>query len=420
MSSRGNLIAGVVCALVIVGAIVVLVTGDDPPLEETRLGEGATSTSTTASTASSSPDANVGTPDLDAVTVDLEVVADFDQPIASGLRADEPGLYVAERGGKVFILRGGEKVGPVVDITGDTEPSGERGLLGMAFSPSGDFLYLSYTDLDGTSQIDEFAVDADGTVDAASRRNVLSVEQPFPNHNGGHVAFGPDGFLYFGLGDGGAGGDPQGNGQNPDTMLGSILRIDPSDTTNGAYGMPADNPFADGGAGAPEVFIFGVRNPWRFDFDDVTGDLWIADVGQNAFEEIDFLPSGDAQIGANLGWNVFEASSVFSGSAIDGTVKPVFEYGRDQGQSITGGVVYRGKAIPGLVGSYLFADLTAGEVRALRLDLAGCGDPCLTPAVDIERKLDVAVPSVAHFAEDHDGEVYLFSLEGTVSQLVAG
>ena len=416
MSSRNNLIAGVLCSVVIVGALVVLLTGDDPPIEDTRLGEGATST--TEASVPPSTEANVGPPDLGAVVVRLDEIAEFDQPIASGRRDGEAGLYVAERGGRVFVLTGGEKVGPIVDISGETDPDGERGLLGMTFSPDGDFLYLDFTDADGTTQIDEFAVQPDGEIDESSRRNVLSVRQPFANHNGGHVAFGPDGYLYIALGDGGSGGDPQGNGQNPDTLLGSILRIDPTNTSGGSYGIPADNPFADGIDGAPEVYVYGVRNPWRFDFDDETGDLWIADVGQSSFEEISYLASGPSRAGANLGWNVFEASSVFAGPAIDGTVKPVFEYGRDEGQSITGGVVYRGSAIPDLVGAFLFADFGAGEVRAMTLDLADCAAPCLTPPVDIERRLDVALPQIAHFAEDLDGEVYLFSLDGTVSQLV--
>ncbi len=325
---------------------------------------------------------------------------------------------MAERAGQVWLLRAGEKVGPIADIGGETDPDGERGLLGMAFSPDGDFLYLHFTDDQGTSQIDEFELGPDGVADESTRRNLLSVEQPFANHNGGHIAFGPDGFLYVALGDGGSGGDPEENGQDPNTLLGSILRIDPSDTSDGPYAIPADNPFADGVDGAPEVFVFGLRNPWRFDFDDETGDLWIGDVGQNEFEEIDYLPAGPTQAGANLGWNVFEASSVFDGPPIEDTVLPVFEYGRDEGQSVTGGVVYRGEAIRDLVGAYLFADFNQGEVRALTLDLENCDEPCVAPPVDVERSLGVSVSNPAHFAEDLDGEVYVFSLDGTVAQLV--
>lgn len=423
MTKRGNIIAGTASAVVLIAAIVVLLTGDDPPLEDTRLGENTSSTTSTTDDA----DVNQGMPDGDAIVqgdlreadVALVEIATFDQPIASGLRAGEEGLYVAEREGRIFLLdTDGEKSEPLLDISDDTTTDSERGLLGMAFSPDGDRLYLDYTDGKGTTHLDEFAVSEDGVIDESSRREVLTVPQPYSNHNGGHIAFGPDGFLYIGLGDGGGARDPDGNGQDPSTLLGSILRIDPLDSSDGPYAVPDTNPFADGVVGAPEVYIYGIRNPWRFDFDAETGDLWIADVGQDEIEEIDYLPSGPSQAGLNLGWNVFEGSELFEPPAIDGTIKPVFEYTHDEGQSITGGVVYRGQALPNLIGAYLFDDYAAGRLRAISLDLSGCDDPCFEPKVDVERALGPEVPSVVHFAEGADGEVYVFSLEGTVSKIV--
>jgi glucose/arabinose dehydrogenase len=230
---------------------------------------------------------------------------------------------------------------------------------------------------------------------------LLTVEQPFPNHNGGQLAFGPDGYLYLGLGDGGSGGDPQGNGQNPATLLGSIVRID----VNGdePYAIPADNPFADGAGGAPEVFLYGLRNPWRFSFDRGTGQLWIADVGQNAYEEIDRVdPAADA--GANLGWNLMEASHCFvAGCSPEGLVLPITEYGRDAGCSVTGGFVYRGTAIEGLAGWYLFSDYCSGLIFGVPSDAA----PGTAPRLLLETGL-----SVSSFGQDSDGELYVADIAG--------
>jgi glucose/arabinose dehydrogenase len=347
---------------------------------------------------------------LDEVVVGLEEVATLDAPTALVQRPGFDQLVVAERGGTVRVVDGGQVSEPIVEV--ETTAEGERGLLGIAFSPDGSHLYLSYTDEQGDSRLDEWATGpAIGDVDRASRRNVLSVDQPFPNHNGGHVLFGPDGLLYFGLGDGGAAGDPEERAQNPNELLGKILRIDPRPSGGDPYAVPAGNPFA-GGGGRGEIFVTGVRNPWRFSFDRQNGDLWIGDVGQGAEEEIDLLPAGRAA-GANLGWDRLEGNRPFEGEPPAGAVPPVFTYGRDEGYSVTGGYVYRGSAIPGLGGAYVFGDYGAGVVRALGVEGG---------RVVSERPLGVETgpASLVSFAEGADGELFVLSLEGPVYRLVPG
>ncbi len=306
---------------------------------------------------------------------------------------------------------------PLLDLSGDVINEGERGLLGMAFSSDGRKLYLDYTrQPDGHTMVVEYELGDGATIDRGSRRELLMVEQPFANHNGGQLVVGPDGFLYVGLGDGGSGGDPQGNGQNPETLLGSILRIDPEGGggEGPAYGIPPGNPFADGANGAPETWLYGVRNPWRFTFDSGTGDLWVADVGQNAFEEVDRLPGNggfDAGRGANLGWNEMEATHPFEGGENPpGAVLPIFEYGRDAGCSITGGYVYRGDDIPALTGAYLYADFCSPGVRGLQLD----GDTVIDA-----RTWDLPVEQVQSFGQGDDGELFVLLASGPVLRLSA-
>ena len=228
--------------------------------------------------------------------------------------------------------------------------------------------------------------------------------QPFSNHNGGDVHIGPDGFLWWSLGDGGSRGDPRGNGQNTDTLLGSILRIDP--TAGNPYGVPGDNPLV-GRAGRDEIFAYGLRNPWRFSFDRATGDLWIADVGQNRWEEINRLAAPGRGRGANLGWNAREGTHSYDGGGIPtGHVGPIHEYSHDRGCSVTGGYVYRGGRIPGLSGTYVYGDYCTAELWGLRTD----GD---------RGSLDVSVPAgtLVSFAEDNAGELYVLSFDGWVSRL---
>ena len=296
----------------------------------------------------------------------LTEIATFDAPLAVVSRAGSSRLHVVEQPGRIIgVELDGSDPSTVLDIGGDTVESGEQGLLGAAFSPDGDLLYIDYTDPSGTTHIDEYRMDGD-TADAGSRREVLTVEQPFPNHNGGGLVFGPDGFLYIGLGDGGGGGDPLEAGQDRSQVLGSILRIDPAG--GDPYAVPTDNPFVDDGDSRPEIWISGVRNPWRFSFDSLTDDLWIGDVGQNEIEEITWLAAtGDgAGRGANLGWNLVEGTQPFAGEAPADHSPPVFEYDHSAGDcSVTGGFAYRGPSIPDLRGAYVYGDFCVSEIRAL-------------------------------------------------------
>jgi glucose/arabinose dehydrogenase len=236
------------------------------------------------------------------------------------------------------------------------------------------------------------------------------VDQPYSNHNGGNLAFGPDGYLYIGLGDGGSGGDPHGNGQSLTTLLGKMLRIDPTLLEDRPYAIPSDNPFVGREGARPEIWAYGLRNPWRYSFDRATGDLWIADVGQSAWEEIDVQSSG-SDGGENYGWNRMEGDHPFEGDAPADVVRPVFEYSHDDGGcTVTGGYVYRGRAIPALARAYLFADFCLGRLEAIRLQDGGGAE---------HRILGPVVRNVSSFGEDARGELYVLSLEGTVSRIAA-
>ncbi len=327
-------------------------------------------------------------------------------------------LLVNERSGRVIAVNpdGGETT-VALDLTDRVLGESERGLLGLALHPDWPEVgraFIHYTDRNGDTVLSEFAATGSKlpTFDPASERVLLQTAQPYANHNGGQLAFGPDGYLYLGLGDGGSGGDPHGNGQNPFTLLGAILRLDVSE--RGSYAIPPANPFADGGDGAPEVYLWGLRNPWRFSFDPATGQLWIADVGQGAYEEINRLDPV-AAAGANLGWNVMEASHCFAGAdcSSDGLLLPVAEYGRDLGCSITGGYVYRGHAIGDLAGWYIAGDYCTGLLFGIRSDVAG--------EVVIPRVLLETGANISSFGEGPDGELYVADItSGTIYRIVAG
>lgn len=369
--------------------------------------DGSSSTTTAVTTTSTRPDPAEGPRPLAEVSVALEPVADFVVPTAFRVHPDGSG-WVAEKAGRVRSFATGAVA---LDIRSSVRDRGEQGFLGIAFAPDGEHLYVSYNDRadDGASVIAEYRF-REGVAVPGSRREVLRVAQPYSNHNGGDVHFGPDGYLWFGLGDGGDAGDPHEHAQDPDTLLGSVLRIDPDRPSDGrAYGIPPDNPFADGG-GRPEIWLYGVRNPWRYTFDPANTDLWIGDVGQDAWEEIDLLPSADGRgRGANLGWNQLEGTHVYDGPAPAGSVLPVFEYPHDEGCSITGGVVYRGSRLPELSGAYLFADLCRTTLRAIRVE-----DGVTTES----RVFPVDAGSIISFGVDPDGEVLLLTQEGTVHALV--
>lgn len=363
---------------------------------------------TTAASAAPTTTPAPATPDLDAVEVTLtEIASGLDQPVALAQRPGDDTLYVAEQTGAVRRIRDGEVVDSVLDLTGEVSGGNEQGLLGIAFAPDGSHLYVDFTDDDGDSHVEELAVRDDGTLDIGSRRVVLFQEQPFSNHNGGHVTFGPDGMLYIGLGDGGSAGDPQDNAQRLDTLLGKILRIDPRPADGRPYSVPADNPFVGDPSARPEIWMYGLRNPWRFSFDRATNDLWIGDVGQNAWEEIDFLPAGRS--GVNFGWNLREGTHEYAGARPEGAVDPIFEYSHAEGGvSVTGGFVYRGSRIPALAGAYLFADYSGGELVALAETDGALADV---------RELGVDGGLVSSFAEDRDGELYVLDLGGRVYRL---
>ncbi|HWQ83100.1 MAG TPA: PQQ-dependent sugar dehydrogenase [Anaerolineales bacterium] len=347
----------------------------------------------------------------------IEVASGLTAPTSLAHAGDER-LFIVERDGRIRILQAGSlKPEPFLDITDRVGAGGERGLLGLAFHPrypeTGAF-YVNYTDFNGNTHISQFSVTANNPdqADAASEKELIFVEQPFPNHNGGALAFGPDGFLYIGLGDGGSAGDPHGNGQSVDTLLGKILRI--SVDQGDPYGIPDGNPFISGG-GRPEIWAYGLRNPWRFAFDSLTGDFYIGDVGQNIHEEIDFQPAS-SQGGENYGWNILEGSACFISEPCDsaGLTAPVFTYTHAEGGcSVTGGGVYRGSELPEWQGIYLFGDYCSGMVGGL-LPPANQGD-----GAGWQRAwLFTDVGSISSFGEDASGEIYLADLGGSIYRLV--
>jgi len=326
--------------------------------------------------------------------------------VALAIRNGDPSLYIAEKIGVVVAIRGG-RVDPraVLDLTGHVTGGSEQGVLGLAFSPDGRFLYVNYTDTSGNTNVVQFTMKA-GRADPASRRQILSVQQPFSNHNGGDLAFGPDGYLYIGLGDGGSEGDPQGNGQRLSTLLAKMLRIAPR--TAGGYSVPRDNPFVGGSGVRPEIWAYGLRNPWRYSFDRQTGDLWIGDVGQNAWEEIDFQHAG-TKGGQNYGWSLVEGDHRYKGSAPRGAVPPIYEYPHtDSVCAVIGGYVYRGTKIPALRGAYLFGDDCAPPIMAL-VQVNG--------RVVQRRTFPISVESLSSLGQDQHGELYALSLAGPVYRL---
>jgi glucose/arabinose dehydrogenase len=332
------------------------------------------------------------------------------QPVVSGLQrpvdlqADGSGrLFVIEKSGRIRIIQDGQLLeASFLDITDRVnDSSNEMGFLGLAFHPNyaqNGFFYVNYTGSGGNTFISRFQASGD-VADPNSEEILLTVEQPFPNHNGGVVIFGPDGFLYAGLGDGGSQGDPFGNAQNTGVLLGKILRLD---VDNGEpYAIPTDNPFGN------EVWAYGLRNPWRISFDKLTGDLYIGDVGQNTWEEIDFLPAGSAG-GTNSGWDFREGAHEYSGTAPSGLVDPVAEYSHSEGGcSVTGGYIYRG-SMPEWNGIYLFGDYCTGFIWGLIRSGGGWQKQLLFNA-------DVTITS---FGQDKSGEIYLVSDNGGVYRLV--
>lgn len=322
-------------------------------------------------------------------------------------------LFIAEQNGLVRIIRNQALIEKsFLDISGRVSCCGERGLLGLAFPPNyanKGYFYINYTDTSGNTVVARYHVTTDPDVaDPNSEEILLTIVQPFANHNGGHLTFGPDGYLYIGTGDGGSGGDPHNNGQSLITLLGKILRID---VESGArpYAIPPINPFASISAYRSEIWAFGLRNPWRFSFDRQTGDLYIGDVGQNAYEEIDFQPASSPG-GENYGWRIMEGIHCYNASSCNqsGLTLPVVEYDHSQGCSVTGGVVYRGQRFPRLAGTYLYGDYCSGRIWGLTL---------LSGSQENTQLFDAPYP-ISTFGEDEAGEVYLADYgSGTIYQI---
>jgi len=347
------------------------------------------------------------------------VVDGLTQPLLVTGAGDGSGrLFVVEQGGNIRVFAGGRLAPePFLDISDLTEPGGEQGLLGLAFHPRFDAngrFFVNYTDTAGDTVVAEYRADPGaGVADPGSATTLLQIDQPFPNHNGGHLAFGPDGYLYVATGDGGSGGDPFNNGQSLDTLLGKLLRIDVDAAGGGlAYGIPPDNPFIDRDGARPEIWASGLRNPWRFSFDREAGDLWIGDVGQEELEEVNRVPA--AKAGLDFGWDDLEGSDCYepaSGCDRNGVVLPVAQYTHDEGCSVTGGFVYRGSQYPELGGGYFFADYCSGSVYGIVAGSAGLTDPA--PLLQSES-------SVSSWGEDDEGELYLVDIAGgRVLQLTA-
>ncbi|MBT8478901.1 MAG: PQQ-dependent sugar dehydrogenase [Gemmatimonadetes bacterium] len=334
-----------------------------------------------------------------------EIADGLQRPVQlTGLSGDSR-LFIVEQRGRIRVLADGQlRPEPYLDIAGQLSGGNEQGLLGLAFHPdfaSNGYAYINYTNGAGDTEVVRFTESADGlTLDPASRKDVLFVEQPFGNHNAGQLLFGPDGMLYVPLGDGGSGGDPQGNGQNLDTLLGSILRIDVDG--GDPYTIPPDNPFVAGG-GRPEIWAYGVRNPWRNDIDVEGGFIYVADVGQNEWEEVSVASLSEA--GVNYGWNTVEGPECYQDSNCDrtGLRDPVVSYSHGDGCSITGGHVYRGSAIAGLAGTYFYSDFCSGWLRSFRLD------PTQGAAVDQREWAIPDIGSVYSFGRDAAGELYILA-----------
>jgi glucose/arabinose dehydrogenase len=327
-------------------------------------------------------------------------------------------LFIVEKTGGIRIVKDGALLpAPFLELSAQVSVDGEQGLLGLAFYPdygtSGRFL-VHYTDLAGDTRLSIFQVSADPDVaDNTSQQVILTADQPFSNHNGGQVAFGPDGFLYLGLGDGGGSNDPEGRGQNRSELLGSILRLDVSAGTT--YTVPADNPFVGQQPDVrPEIWSYGLRNPWRFSFDRATGDLYVADVGQSSFEEVDVAAAAEGGgKGVNYGWRIMEGDQCVGGDQCDrtGLTLPTFQYSHQDGCSIIGGYVYRGGALPALQGAYFYGDFCAGWVHSLRYSAGTTSDVTDWPALH-------AAGSLTSFGEDAAGELYVLESSGRVSKIV--
>ncbi|MXV92403.1 MAG: PQQ-dependent sugar dehydrogenase [Chloroflexi bacterium] len=352
----------------------------------------------------------------DPAAIQLRAVATgFHRPIYATHAGDGSGrFFVLEQSGKIWILEDGARTTvPFLDVSALISPSAlsqrysEQGLLGLAFHPeyaSNGTFFIYYTDHGGGTVVARYQVmpQQPYLADPGSGQILFSLNQPYANHNGGHIDFGPDGYLYIALGDGGSANDPLGAGQNRGMLLGTLLRLDVDSAF--PYAIPADNPFVDDAAARDEIWAYGLRNVWRFSFDRATGDIYLADVGQNQWEEVNFQPA-ESRGGENYGWNVYEANTIFAGGSAPNHVAPFFAYRHALGCSVTGGYVYRGSAIPELQAAYLFGDYCTGRIWA------AWRDSSLTWQTVELMKTNMAISS---FGEDETGEVYVIDYVGAV------
>jgi glucose/arabinose dehydrogenase len=375
-----------------------------------------TATATAAATATAVPTATRAAQPVGQVEL-ARVASGFTRPTYLGHAFDDR-LFVVEQRGRIYLVGDGRPLEPpFLNIEGRVgSAASEQGLLSVAFHPdyaeNGRF-FVNYTNRQGDTVIARYQVSAadPNRADEDSEQVLMLIGQPYGNHNGGQIKIGPGGYLYIGMGDGGSGGDPLNHGQNPGTLLGALLRIDVDfEPGEAAYAVPTDNPFVDDDGKRNEIWAIGLRNPWRFSFDAATGDLYIADVGQNLWEEVNFQPAA-SKGGENYGWNIMEGNHCYRGQGCDqsGLVLPVAEYGREGGCSITGGYVYRGRRFPELDGNYFFADYCSGKIWSLVRLESGHWQQTVAFAGGI---------AVSSFGEGVDGEVYVLDhATGDIYQL---
>ena len=344
-----------------------------------------------------------------------EVASGLNNPVYVAAPSGDNRLFVVEQIGRIRIIENGQLLNtPFLDITSRVLSGGERGLLSVAFHPqyqTNGFFYVYFTGAGGEIRIERYTVSANpNQANQSSAKVIVTIPHPRSNHNGGLAMFGPDGMLYLGTGDGGGGGDPDLNGQNQNTLLGKLLRID---VNNGdPYSIPSGNPFAGRNDARPEIWAMGLRNPWRYAFDPSSGNLYIADVGQDVTEEVNVAAANRA--GVNYGWNVTEGSNCYQAVSCNKSSSqlPVLEYNHDAGQcSITGGFVYRGSAMPELNGTYFYADYCAGWVRSFKYD----------GAANDRRQWELGtIGFITSFGVDANGELYLTSATGRLYRFARG
>lgn len=357
----------------------------------------------------------------------IRVASGLSSPVFATSPSDDfQRLFIIERPGRIKILFNGQILPtPFLDIVGRVQSGGERGLLGLAFHPdynNNGYFYLNYTNTSGNTVVSRFEVTTNpDSADSSSEVVLLTISQPYSNHNGGMIAFGPnDDYLYIGMGDGGSGGDPQNRAQSDSVLLGKMLRIDVDGGS--PYGIPPDNPFVGPGDPLDEIWAKGLRNPWRFSFDRLTGDLYIGDVGQNAWEEIDFQ-SASSSGGENYGWRLMEGDHCYNppnNCDPGGLTYPIYEYshsGSPYKCSITGGYVYRGNVIPDLQGTYFFADYCSDQIWSFSYDGNNIAE-FTDRTVELAPDSGYAINNISSFGEDGSGELYVVDLGGEVFKII--